>query len=166
MRIKRYNKSMLKKGKERRVHSRIPIAADVGEPIEISIPRNPANGNKSTSMPAILANISAGGMALIAFGAEGMIKEDSRLNLTTNLPGMTFNKIACQVVHVRCRSEMQTIGVRFTTMPATVKNRIAKLINDYDDCETRMGLGIPEVCTGKKCRYFALCKKTQKAFQQ
>lgn len=150
-----------KEGRERRRHTRIPLTADVAEPVEISF-RQPKLSNSNRSVPAILANFSPGGMALIAFGTQGLLKPNSIIQLTANFPGMTPARITCKIVRIHTRSEMQTLGVRFTALSKTVRLKFQRIVNDYDDCETRIGLNIPEVCIGQKCRYYGLCKKAQK----
>ncbi|MBI2069429.1 MAG: PilZ domain-containing protein [Elusimicrobia bacterium] len=157
------------KPSERRKYPRIPIAADLAEPVEIVLLRQQSNGRISTTnghkahrIPAILANISAGGMALVAFGEKEIFARVRRIHLVANIPGFERAKIEGNLVHVRSREGIQTLGVRFAAVAKKLKDRIRHLIDDYSDCETRIGLRLPEVCTGQTCRFFNLCKKAQK----
>lgn len=154
---------------ERRESIRIPITADVGEPIEITLAETASSAAahnskpKTKSVPAILTNISGGGMSIIVFGGQEFFTEKAKIQVIANLPGMAHAKIEGQIMHVRSHAEMQTLGVRFMTLAHDVRLRIQKIVGDYDDCETRISINIPEVCTGHACHYFGLCKKIQKS---
>ena len=158
----------VKIGKDRRKHPRISIAADLAEPVEITflqkIPSEDGSANhiKAQRIPAILANISTGGMAMVAFGAKEIFAHVNKIQLVSNIPGLDNSKIEGKLVHVRHREGIQTLGVRFTTIAKKLKQRICHIVNDYADCETRISLHIPEVCVGNSCHFFNLCKKTQK----
>lgn len=152
-------------GKERRRYLRVPVAADLAEPVEIAVSRSGivrSRPTKSLSVPAILANISAGGMALVAFAPRETFSGTSIIQVMVNLPGLGHSKINGRLVHLKSREGIQTLGVRFGAVDQKFKNRVGHIIDDYTDCETRISLRIPEVCTGKTCHYFGLCKKIQK----
>lgn len=153
-------------GKERRRHLRIPIAADLAEPVEIAVfSKEAASGKdrvKPQKIPAILANISAGGMALVAFAPKNTFSKATSIQLMLNLPSLGKSAITGRLVHLKSREDIQSLGVRFNDVTKQFRDRIRHIIDDYSDCETRVGLRIPEVCTGQVCHYFGLCKKVQK----
>lgn len=153
--------------RDRRKHPRIPVAADLAEPIEIAVQKGPVspkrnNHNRSMKIPAILANISPGGMALVAFGSREILNGVTRIQLISDLPGLSNTRLEGTLVHVRDREGVQTLGVRFSTLTKTVRTRLCHIVDDYADCETRIALNIPEVCVGSGCYFFNLCKKAQK----
>ncbi|MEK7287459.1 MAG: PilZ domain-containing protein [Elusimicrobiota bacterium] len=152
--------------KDRRKHPRIPVAADLAEPIEIAVLRSadstPKSKVKALRIPAILANISPGGMALVAFGSKKILEGVDRIRLVSNLPGLNRVRLDGTLVHLRDREGVQTLGVRFTCLAEKVRNRLRHIVDDYADCETRAALNIPEICVGSGCHFFNLCKKAQK----
>lgn len=153
--------------KERRRYPRVPVAADIGEPVELMLFER-GKGKESgrahaRRVPAILTNISSGGMAFVVFGAKEMFDQVSRIKLVANLPGFNRANIDAQIMHVRGRSQdMQTLGVRFVNTAKTFRDKIKKMANDYLDCDNRTLLRVPEACLGHECHYFGLCQKPQK----
>ncbi|MFC1521744.1 PilZ domain-containing protein [Elusimicrobiota bacterium] len=148
---------------ERRKSPRIPLAAELAEPIDISFTLPDANKVKKThTMPAILLNMSAGGMSLILFGGDEIFKHTKEISFVANIAGFAHAKFEGQVIYLKAKEGMQTIGIRFTSLDKKVKDRITKMIDDYLDCKTRVSLRVPDVCTGKQCHYHGLCEKPQK----
>lgn len=154
-------------GQERRKSPRLPIAADLAEPMELTVfetvgQKGAAAKFKAKQVPTILTNISSGGMALIAFGAKETFKQSTKIQMVFDLPGLAKAKINGKIVHVESKKEMQTLGVKFLNLAQTLKNKITKMANDYMDCESRLAFNVPDVCIGQSCHYFGLCKKPQK----
>ncbi|MBI4370472.1 MAG: PilZ domain-containing protein [Elusimicrobia bacterium] len=157
------------KPSDRRQHARISLTAELAEPVEITVlkhvpdqdPRQ-ASHLKAHHIPAIIANISAGGMAIVAFGGKDVFADEVRIQLVTTIFGQDKTTVEGNIVHLRDREGVQTFGLRFNSIHKSIRDRIDHLVDDYSDCETRISLRIPEVCVGRACHFFGLCRKDQK----
>ena len=147
---------------ERRRHPRLPVVEGLVEPITLSMQAaNPKGGKagKASNQPAILTNLSAGGMSLIMFAEPPHIKV---IDLDLTLPGLPHVSIQAKVVRVHMKGETYNIGLQFTKIQKKHQKQICGWAEDHMDCETRISLNLPEVCV-PTCRFHCLCQKTQKA---
>lgn len=151
---------------DRRKHPRLPVVEGLVEPITLRYtdaekkPAAPAQAKlRAHNQPAILTNLSAGGMSLIMF-AEPPHARVMHLDLT--LPGLPHVPIEAKVVRVHTKGETFNIGLQFTRIQKKHRNRINGWAEDHLDCETRISLSLPEACV-PDCRFHALCQKPHKA---
>jgi len=152
-----------KPGQDRRRHPRFEVVEGMVEPININI-----DAIKSTvkrhgpsapkSQPAILTDLSAGGMSLILFMAPPKSKA---LDMVLNIPGLDDVSIQGQVVRISQKGETYNVGIAFTKISRKHQVRIDQLAHDNMDCDIRIALKLPEACV-PTCKFNALCAKPQK----
>ena len=150
-------KKISKVVKERRQHVRLPILHGILEPVEIEFFTMDAHG-KPVPQPAILVDLSAGGMRLITFMPPPHTKE---LNIVLKLNGMKEAPITGKISWVKEKGGVFMNGISFSGISPDDKRRISEMAEDYSDCDTRMALKLPEVCV-ETCRAHGLCNKPQK----
>ncbi len=142
---------------ERRRHVRLPILHGILEPVEIEFFTNGADG-KPLPQPAILSDLSAGGMRLITFMEPPHTKE---LNIVLKLNGLREMPVTGRISWVKDKGGVFMSGISFTEISPDYKKRINDMAEDYSDCDTRLALKLPEVCV-ETCRASGLCNKPQK----
>ncbi|MDA8130984.1 MAG: PilZ domain-containing protein [Elusimicrobia bacterium] len=143
--------------KERRQHVRLPILHGILEPVEIEFFTEDAAG-KAVPQPAILSDLSAGGMRLITFMAPPHTKE---LNIILKLSGIKEIPVTGRISWVKDKGGVFMNGIAFTGISPDDRKRINDMAEDYSDCDTRFALKLPEVCV-ETCRANGLCNKPQK----
>ncbi|MCX7641579.1 MAG: PilZ domain-containing protein [Elusimicrobiales bacterium] len=142
---------------ERRKHVRLPILHGILEPVEIEFAGQEQN---KFSQPAILSDLSAGGMRIIIFLEPPHTKE---LNMVLNL-GKEYIPVKGKIAWIRKKGEVYMMGISFTEISKENANKINSMANDYLDCDIRISLKLPDVCD-EKCRAHILCNKPQKCNQ-
>jgi len=140
-------------GKERRRYKRIPTISIVKE----TLIESPALKLKK-EVPAILFNLSAGGMALITFQS---LPQDALISLNFNLDKLKLKDVEGRVVRVEGRKKTYLIVVAFTKIRNELKKRINRMADAFDLCETRILMGEKDVCS-IRCPYYELCIKPVK----
>ena len=150
-------KKISKVVKERRQHVRLPIMHGILEPVEIEFFTEDSNG-KPVPQPAILADLSAGGMRLITFMAPPHTKV---LNISLKLNGVKKMLLTGKISWVKDRGGVFMNGISFSDISHDDRKRINELAEDYADCDTRHALKLPEVCV-ETCKAHGLCNKPQK----
>ena len=135
---------------EKRKYSRLPVLHEMDEPIQIAL------SNKA--VPGILVDLSAGGMSLLTFSA---IPIGTEINLSIVVPGLKTQPIAGRVVWSINKGEMWRMGIVFAKLDSIDFRHINRMAFDSADCDTKLGLGVTDVCA-EKCSYFALCSKPVK----
>jgi hypothetical protein len=143
--------------KERREHVRLPMLHGILEPVEIEFYTSTAHG-QSVPQPAILADLSAGGMRLITFMAPPHTKE---LNIILKLDGVKEMPVTGRITWVKDKGGVFMNGIAFSHISPDDRKRINEMAEDYSDCDTRTALKLPEVCV-ETCRAHGLCNKPQK----
>lgn len=151
-------------GADRRKHPRFALVGNLIEPITLRYAPPKATGKKiatgeALTQPAILTNLSAGGMQLITFLAPPHAK---RLDMVLNLPGLDHMPVTGRVVRVHEKGETFVVGIQFLKIQKRHQKRINEMAADNTDCETRLALSLPEACV-KECQFHHLCHKPQKA---
>lgn len=142
-----------KKGAERRQHRRFSVVEGMIEPITLEMA---ANGK---SQPAIMTDLSAGGMSLLIFCEPPRAKS---FEMVLSIPGLEKTPIEASVVRIHQKGETYSLGLSFTKIAKKVQDRIACMADDNADCETRVALRLPEACVAD-CRFHNLCAKPVKA---
>ncbi|MBP5287080.1 MAG: PilZ domain-containing protein [Elusimicrobiales bacterium] len=144
--------------KERRAHVRLPMLNGILEPVEIEFFAEEADG-KTVPQPAILADLSAGGMRLITFALPPKSKE---LNIVLQLAGMKNGfPVTGRIAWVKEKSGVYMTGIAFTQISDHDKKVINEMAEDFADCDTRFQLKLPDVCS-ETCKASGLCNKPQK----
>ena len=143
--------------KERREHVRLPILHGILEPVNVDF-YDKDDAGKSRPQPAILVDLSAGGMRLITFLEPPHSKE---LNMILKLVGVKEMPITGKISWVKEKGGVFMNGITFSSISHDDKKRINDLAEDYVDCDTRLALKLPEVCVDT-CRAHGLCNKPQK----
>ena len=144
-----------KTGAERRVHRRFSVVEGMVEPITLEL-----SADKSgKSQPAIMTDLSAGGMSLLMFMEPPHAK---RFDMVLAIPGLDRVPIEASVVRVLQKGETYNVGLTFTKIAKKLQDRISQMADDNADCETRVSLRLPEACV-RDCSFHALCAKTVKA---
>jgi hypothetical protein len=150
---------MTKKDKpeNRRKHIRIPIINGVLETIDLTY-SDPNQNNKTITQPAILSNLSAGGMSLMTFIRP---PTTNILEICLDIPSLEKVPLKGRISWIREKSGVYMTGIIFAEISKMNAHKITQMAEDFQDCETRISLHLPEVCINVcKCHY--LCNKPQK----
>lgn len=136
--------------KERRKHQRIPIIKDLAEPVNIII-----MAEKPIEMPAVLTNLSAGGMCLVVFAH---VIGNTKFKLVLNLKGVEGIELQCRVAWAESKGDTTVIGVSFFNMKHEDMKKINHMAEHFLDCETKRSFGIKDICD-PTCNYWPMCVK-------
>jgi Tfp pilus assembly protein PilZ len=139
---------------EKRRHNRLPVLHEMDEPIQIAL------SNKD--VPGILVDLSAGGMAILTFTS---VPVGTEVNLSVEIPGLKTQPITGKVVWSLAKGEMWRIGIVFTKIEPADFRHINRMAFDCYDCETKLSLGVTDVCV-EKCAYMNLCAKPSKIIKK
>lgn len=143
---------------ERRQHHRFTPMEGMIEPITIQLD-DATSSSSSRSQPAIMTNLSAGGMSLVMFAEPPRTK---MLDMVLSIPGLDAVPIQAKVVRVLEKGQTYNVGIAFTKISKKHQSRIDGMAQDHADCETRISLGLPEACV-QTCTFHEMCMKTQKS---
>jgi len=141
--------------KERRKHVRLPILHGILEPVEIEFFTKDAD---TKPQPAILSDLSAGGMRLITFLEPPHSKT---LNIVLKIDNLKEMPVNGEISWVKRKGEVYMVGISFTSISKENKEKINNMAEDYADCDTRIALKLPEVCV-ETCKAHSLCNKPHK----
>jgi len=145
---------------ERRRHARLPMVEGMIEPIMVHLASGTQRGRRvnGPGQPAILTNLSAGGMSLLLFLEPPHAR---RLDMILTIPGLDHVAIAGRVVRVHQKGPTYNVGIAFTRISKKHQDQISRMAEDHADCRTRIALKLPEVCQ-RSCAFHSLCAKPQK----
>ncbi|MFH0948453.1 MAG: PilZ domain-containing protein [Elusimicrobiota bacterium] len=139
---------------KKRNFKRFPILYHLIKPVLIRT----QDSESDMSSPAIMANLSAGGMALLSFSSLSVGKN---LLISFNLKDLKIDNVLSRVVRCENKEGSYILGVQFLNLKNEIANSINKLANDFDACETRILTGEKPICR-KGCSYFNHCQRTAK----
>ncbi len=142
-----------KTGAERRQHRRFSVVEGMIEPITLEMA---ADGKPQ---PAIMTDLSAGGMSLLVFCEP---PHSNNFEMTLSIPGLERTPIEAKIVRIHQKGETYSLGLAFLKIAKKTQERIAHMADDNADCETRVALRLPEACV-PDCKFHALCAKPVKA---
>lgn len=145
-----------KAGAERRRHRRFSVVRGMVEPIELELP---AEAGTKGAQPAIMTDLSAGGMSLLMFCEPPRAKG---IQMVLTIPGLDRVPIEAAIVRVYQKGQTYNVGLSFKKIARKAQERIEAMADDNSDCETRLALRLPEACV-PDCRFHALCAKPVKA---
>ncbi len=114
--------------KDRRLSKRLQLTLSVAKPIKIEMHSEHYNGN----IPAILVNLSASGMALVAFHE---IPLSSKVEFELNFMGLN-EKLKGSIVRKEKKfKDTYVVGIQFEKPSAEFKKIINKMAEDNNICE-------------------------------
>ncbi len=138
-----------KTGAERRKHRRFSVVEGMVEPITLEMDGGVNDGKKQ---PAIMTDLSAGGISLLMFVEPPHTKS---FQMTLSIPGLEGVPIEASVVRVHQKGETYSVGLSFKKIPREAQKQIEKMAEDSADCQTRVSLGLPDAC-GSDCPFHSL----------
>jgi c-di-GMP-binding flagellar brake protein YcgR len=138
-----------KTGAERRKHRRFSVVEGMVEPITLEMDGGVNDGKKQ---PAIMTDLSAGGISLLMFVEPPHTKS---FQMTLSIPGLEGVPIEASVVRVHQKGETYSVGLIFKKIPREAQKHIEKMAEDSADCQTRTSLGLPDAC-GTDCPFHSL----------
>ena len=138
-----------KTGAERRKHRRFSVVEGMVEPITLELEGADSVMRKQ---PAILTDLSAGGISLLMFIEPPHTKS---FQMTLSIPGLEGVSIEAGVVRVHQKGETYSVGLAFRKIPKDAQKQIEKMAEDSADCQTRTSLGLPDAC-GTDCPFHSL----------
>lgn len=148
---------------DRRQFRRLPVVEGLIEPITLQLGGGEDASDHGapaiTSQPAILTNLSAGGMSLVMFMAPPRAK---KFDMVLAIPGFSQVPVEGRVVRIVEKGQTYNVGISFTKISKKHQLQISGMAQDHEDCNTRIALNLPEVCV-KTCTFHELCMKTHKS---
>lgn len=140
---------------EKRKHRRMPVISNLIEPVNLSY--KTAEG-KEISLVAILADLSASGMRMISFLGAPLA---DTFSISLQLPGLKKMEINARMAWAKQKENVYTVGIEFINMKPENAALISAMADDFNDCDTRILLRLPEVCV-PNCKACRICNKIQK----
>ncbi len=135
---------------ERRNHLRFPTLSVI-KTVEIH------SGDGKTDVPAIMCDVSVGGLAMITFMP---LPKNSDIVLDLNMPDINLSKVAAKIVRVEEKNGTFLIALEFSDLQPSVKKKINAMALDWKKCEERLSVGEKIECLN--CSYYNLCNKEVK----
>jgi hypothetical protein len=139
---------------DKRRHKRFPVMKDLAEPVDLFV----MDGPTPKDLPAVLTNISCGGMSLVVFAH---VQGETKLKLLLNVPGLEGLEFQGRVAWTHSKGETTTIGVQFNHITPEAVKRITRMAESFQDCELKISFGLKDVCF-KTCHFWPLCAKPVK----
>ena len=137
---------------ERRKHPRLPLHLSVAKLVDFKC------DGLELPAPAILVDISAGGLSMIAFALPHLSKN---VTFRLELPGFVNAQLHGKIVRAIKKGETYQVAVAFSEFKDEWSRLVAKLAKAYNDCEDRLAQGDRRFCF-KRCAFFSLCQKEEK----
>ena len=135
----------------RRKYSRLPIIKNVAKELFVSTDKGFFKG--------LIINLSAGGLLLLVYAD---LPIGSHVCLLFDYPPLETEPIFGEVIRsTKTKAIVREVAIKFTSISATDAKKINKLAVDYNDCETKITLGVSDVCS-KECSYYNFCEKKLK----
>jgi hypothetical protein len=157
--------------KDRRQHKRIAVMHDLAKEIDFSIeheewkkhrlhdksPRH-VHCEMHVKVPAVLLNLAAGGMGLLTFSP---VPIGTKILLNFDLLGLQLHDIEAKIVWSIDKGETHRMGIQFSKIAEHASTKLEKMAQDDTDCDTKLSLGVTDVCF-TNCHYYKLCTKKYK----
>jgi hypothetical protein len=137
---------------ERRKHPRLPLHLSVAKLVDFKC------DGLDQPAPAILVDLSAGGLSMIAFALPSLTKN---ITFRLELPGLVNAQLHGKIVRAHKKGETYQVAVAFSEFKEEWARLVAKLVKAYEDCEDRLAQGDRRFCF-KRCGFFSLCQKEEK----
>ncbi len=143
----------MKRQIERRRHPRLPMHLSVAKMVDFKF------DGFDQSAPAVLVDLSAGGLSMICFAMPAMAKD---LTFRMTLPGLVNAKLKGKIIRARRKGETYQVAIEFTELQDKWAAMVGKLAKAYSVCDERLIQGDRHFCF-KECAFFPLCQKEEKA---
>ncbi len=143
---------MTTKSHERRKHPRLPLHLSVAKLVDFKC------DGLDQPAPAILVDLSAGGLSMIAFALPHLTKN---VTFRLDLPGIVNAQLHGKIVRAHKKGETYQVAIAFNEFKEEWAGLVAKLSKAYNVCEDRLSQGDRRFCF-KQCSFFALCQKDEK----
>jgi len=138
---------------DNRRHKRFPVLKDMAEPVDLFLMDQPVR-----EVPAVLTNLSAGGMALVVFAH---VSGQAKLKIVLDVRGLDGLEFQGHVAWTESKGETTAVGVRFDHLSHETTARVNHMAEDFQDCELKISFGLKDVCF-RQCAYWAMCGKSVK----
>ncbi|MDR2426630.1 MAG: PilZ domain-containing protein [Endomicrobium sp.] len=135
---------------EKRKNRRMPIIKQFGEPMMIQM--------EGKSVPGVILDLSADGVSMITYA---YIPVGTEICMTIDLPMLKTRPMSGKIIWTMSKGDMWRIGIYIGTMDTLDAKYINRMAIDFNDCENKISLGVPDVCI-KRCSYHQICEKPQK----
>lgn len=140
---------------EKRRHPRMSVISNLIEPVNLHYK---TQDGKETSLVAILADLSASGMQMISFLGAPLAE---KFAISLQLPNTGKIEVEARLAWVKQRENVYTMGIEFIRISEKDAKVISEMADDFNDCDTRILLKLPEVCV-ETCKCWKICNKIQK----
>ena len=138
---------------ERRRYPRLPMHLSVAKLVDFKC------DGLETAAPAILVDLSAGGLSMICFVLPPMAQ---KVSFRLSLPGLVNAQVNGRIVRAHRKGDTYQVAVEFLEFQEQWSTLVSKLIRAYNVCEERLAQGDRRFCF-KECAFFTLCEKDEKA---
>jgi len=138
---------------DRRKWKRVPITANIAKPMVLQVPSSAGE----QTIPAIVINISAGGMCILSF-LPVETKELIKLNM--EIGGIKMDGVKAKIVWTREKSGTYLVGLEFCNISRGLHKRLNAMAEDYFECEERILKGQGYEACHPNCSFWSLCTKT------
>jgi len=143
----------MKPVQERRKHPRLPMHLSVAKLVDFRF------DELDQPSPAVLVDLSAGGLAMICFALPHLAKT---VTFRLELPGVVNAQVHGRVVRAHRKGDTYQVAIAFTEFQEQWAHLVQKLVKAYDACEDRLTQGDRRFCF-RECSFFSLCQKDEKA---
>jgi hypothetical protein len=144
---------IMTKTQERRKHPRLPLHLSVAKLVDFKC------DGLDMPAPAILVDLSAGGLSMIAFALPNLTKN---VTFRLDLPGLVNAQLHGKIVRAHKKGETYQVAIAFSEFKEEWSRLVSKLYKAYNECEDRLSQGDRRFCF-KLCAFFSLCQKDEKA---
>ncbi len=134
---------------ERRKHPRLPLHVSVAKMVDFQC--------EGLTQPAILVDLSAGGLSMICFAMPPM---SQKVTFRLALPGLVNANVHGKVVRVHRKGETYRVAVEFTEFQQPWSHLVEKLAKSLAQCQERWDQGDRTHCP-KECAYHKAFPKTE-----
>ncbi len=138
---------------ERRKHPRLPLHLSVAKLVDFKC------DGLDAPAPAILVDLSAGGLSMIAFALPHLTKN---VTFKLELPGLVNAQLHGKIVRAIKKGETYQVAIALREFKEEWSRLVNKLYKAYNECEDRLSQGDRRFCF-KECAFFPLCQKEEKA---
>ncbi|OGS38353.1 MAG: hypothetical protein A2551_07105 [Elusimicrobia bacterium RIFOXYD2_FULL_34_30] len=134
---------------EKRKIKRFPVLYHLVKPVLIVR----EGKSQEPELPAIMANLSAGGMALVTFSPLSI---GEKLIISFKLKDIQMENVKAKIVRCENKGGACIIGIQFEEIDKKLADKLCKMADDFDACRTRLLTGEKNACK-KDCSYYAHC---------
>ena len=141
---------------------------NVGDPIELKVVKE----GRQTSVLGFILNLSSGGVKIVTLGDQSKdLSLGDTFLMDMKLPHLFSHNVEGKIIHIQkgekarlhhCSDEW-FLSLEFTKIKTTDLQKLNRMGEDWNICETKRQMGLPDVCY-RECAYWDLCEKNVKLF--